>query len=49
VGYKLADLRARYNALVDDASLAADESQRLKDALEAGLTGYTYLDDTPLE
>ena len=49
VGYKLSDLRARYTALVDDASLAADESQRLKDALEAGLTGYTYLDDTPLE
>ena len=34
---------------VDDASLDAGESQRLKDALEAGLTGYTYLDDTPLE
>ncbi|MFL6586621.1 MAG: arginine decarboxylase [Luteimonas sp.] len=49
VGYRLEDLRARYTALVDDAALAADESQRLKDALEAGLTGYTYLDDTPLE
>ncbi|NYZ61901.1 arginine decarboxylase [Luteimonas deserti] len=49
VGYALADLRARYTALVDDAGLAADESGRLKAALEAGLTGYTYLDDTPLE
>ncbi|KLI99305.1 arginine decarboxylase [Luteimonas sp. FCS-9] len=48
VGYRLDDLRARYAALVDDAALAADESQRPKDALEAGLTGYTYLDDTPL-
>ncbi|MEN5060709.1 arginine decarboxylase [Luteimonas sp. TWI1416] len=49
VGYRLDDLRARYTAMVDDAALAADEAQRLKDALEAGLTGYTYLDDTPLE
>ncbi|MEN5117617.1 arginine decarboxylase [Luteimonas sp. TWI662] len=49
VGYRLEDLRARYTAMVDDAALAADEAQRLKDALEAGLTGYTYLDDTPLE
>ena len=49
VGYALPDLRARYAELVDDASLPGDESQRLKDALEAGLTGYTYLDDTPLE
>ncbi|MEN4902911.1 arginine decarboxylase [Luteimonas sp. TWI1437] len=49
VGYRLDDLRARYTALVDDAALTADEAQRLKDALEAGLTGYTYLDDTPLE
>ena len=49
VGYRLADLRARYTALVDAASLGTDESQRLKAALEAGLTGYTYLDDTPLE
>ncbi|UNK42445.1 arginine decarboxylase [Luteimonas sp. S4-F44] len=49
VGYRLDDLRARYTALVDDAALADEEAQRLKDALEAGLTGYTYLDDTPLE
>ncbi|WP_101926932.1 MULTISPECIES: arginine decarboxylase [Luteimonas] len=49
VGYALSDLRASYTALVDRAALPGDESQRLKDALEAGLTGYTYLDDTPLE
>ena len=49
VGYRLDDLRARYTALVDAAALDADESQPLRAALEAGLTGYTYLDDTPLE
>ena len=48
VGYGLADLRRSYATLVDRASLPDAESQRLKDALEAGLTGYTYLDDTPL-
>ncbi|MDH5822452.1 arginine decarboxylase [Luteimonas sp. RD2P54] len=47
VGYRLSDLRASYAALVDRASLPEDEAQRLKAALEAGLTGYTYLDDTP--
>ena len=26
----------------------AEEAERLDAALEAGLTGYTYLDDTPL-
>lgn len=47
VGYKLADLRREYAAKVDAANLPADESERLKAALEAGLTVYTYLDDTP--
>ena len=47
VGYKLADLRREYAAKVDAAHLPADESERLKAALEAGLTAYTYLDDTP--
>jgi arginine decarboxylase len=28
--------------------LPADEAQRLEDALETGLTGYTYLSDAPL-
>lgn len=48
VGYKLADLRAAYRGKVESAGLPADESQRMNDALEAGLTGYTYLDDSPL-
>ena len=47
VGYKLADLRREYAAKVDAANLSAAESDALKAALEAGLTAYTYLDDTP--
>ena len=47
VGYRLADLRAAYDARVDAARLPAAESAALKAALEAGLTAYTYLDDTP--
>ena len=48
VGYKLDDLRRAYRDKVDAAKLPADEAQRMNDALEAGLTGYTYLDDSPL-
>jgi arginine decarboxylase len=48
VGYKLDDLRRRYRALVTSAGLGATESERLNEALERGLTAYTYLDDTPL-
>jgi arginine decarboxylase len=47
VGYRLDDLRREYAAKVDAARLPADEGERLKAALEAGLTAYTYLDDTP--
>ena len=47
VGYKLADLRREYAAKVDAANLPAAEGDALKAALEAGLTAYTYLDDTP--
>ena len=49
VGYRLGDLRAAYAAKVDAAGLPGDEAQALKDALEAGLTAYTYLSDDPLE
>ncbi|HSM10863.1 MAG TPA: hypothetical protein VK827_04765, partial [Lysobacter sp.] len=49
VGYALADLRAQYQAKVAAAGLPQDEAARLNAALEAGLTGYTYLDDAPLE
>jgi len=48
VGYKLDDLRRAYRDKVEAAKLPADEAQRMNDALEAGLTGYTYLDDSPL-
>ncbi|MBB5207782.1 biosynthetic arginine decarboxylase [Chiayiivirga flava] len=48
VGYDLAHLRATYAANVDAANLPADEAARLKAALEAGLTGYTYLADEPI-
>ena len=49
VGYGLDDLRAAYRARVEAAGLPGDEAQRLAAALETGLTGYTYLDDTPLD
>ena len=45
VGYSLDALRAAYGDKVAAAGLPAAESARLGDALEAGLTGYTYLDD----
>jgi arginine decarboxylase len=48
VGYRLDDLRAVYRQRVEEAGLPGDESQLLSDALEAGLTGYTYLSDEPL-
>src|SRR5690606_5677570 len=48
VGYQVDDLRRSDREKVAAANLPAEEAQRLDDALEAGLTGYTYLDDTPL-
>jgi arginine decarboxylase len=48
VGYKLDALRTAYALKVDAAGLPADESARMKDALEAGLTAYTYLSDEPV-
>ncbi|HVQ33399.1 MAG TPA: arginine decarboxylase [Lysobacter sp.] len=48
VGYKLDALRAAYAKKVDAAGLPAEESGRMKDALEAGLTAYTYLSDEPV-
>ncbi|MCR6664265.1 MAG: arginine decarboxylase [Luteimonas sp.] len=48
VGYKLDDLRRIYKAKVGAAELSKSEAARLNEALEAGLTGYTYLDDSPL-
>ncbi|WP_312325904.1 arginine decarboxylase [Stenotrophomonas sp.] len=48
VGYSLADLRASYAERVAAANLSPERAQELSDALEAGLTGYTYLSDEPL-
>ncbi len=45
VGYDLAKLRAEYWNKIVAAKLPADEAQRMKAALEAGLIGYTYLAD----
>jgi arginine decarboxylase len=48
VGYSLADLRASYAERVAAARLSPERAQELSEALEAGLTGYTYLSDEPL-
>ena len=48
VGYKVDDLRRIYRAKVGAAELSKTEAARLNEALETGLTGYTYLDDAPL-
>ncbi len=48
VGYRLDDLRAEYRDKVAAAKLPVAEAERLSAALEAGLTGYTYLDDSPV-
>ncbi len=49
VGYSLAELRAAYREKVEAAKLPANESAMMLAALEAGLTGYTYLHETPHE
>ena len=47
VGYKLDALRRIYRARVGAVDLGKADAARLNEALEAGLTGYTYLDDAP--
>ena len=49
VGYSLNELRETYAAKVAAASLGETESAAMIEALEAGLTGYTYLHETPYE
>ena len=49
VGYKLDDLRRRYKAMVGAVDLSKAEAERMNEALERGLTAYTYLSDEPLE
>jgi arginine decarboxylase len=48
VGYRLEELRAAYRGRIEAAALPAAMAAHLADALEAGLTGYTYLSDEPL-
>ena len=48
VGYSLADVRAAYGEKIAAVGLGDAEATRLRDALETGLTGYTYLDGAPL-
>ncbi|AOD13664.1 arginine decarboxylase [Xanthomonas fragariae] len=48
VGYQLDTLRATYAERIAAAQLSPERAQQLSDALEAGLTGYTYLSDEPL-
>ena len=47
VGYDLAALRAAYRDKIAAAGVAATEAKALEKALEKGLTGYTYLAETP--
>lgn len=49
VGYRIDDLRQRYEDKLAAAALGEEEVVRLREALEAGLTGYTYLDSAPLD
>jgi arginine decarboxylase len=43
VGYDLQTLRANYRERIANAGVAGAEAERLYDALNAGLTAYTYL------
>jgi len=49
VGYNLDALRKEYRAKIATAGFTGNVAQQLESALEAGLTGYTYLDATPLD
>ncbi|HET7593538.1 MAG TPA: biosynthetic arginine decarboxylase [Rhodanobacteraceae bacterium] len=46
VGYRLDDLRAVYGERIAAAGIEGAAAQRMEAALEAGLTGYTYLRET---
>ena len=46
VGYKPDDLRAEYRQKLAAAGLSGDAGKSIEAALEAGLTGYTYLQET---
>jgi arginine decarboxylase len=46
VGYALADLRTSYRNKVEAAKLSEGDATAILAALEAGLTGYTYLQES---
>jgi arginine decarboxylase len=46
VGYKPDDLRAAYREKISAAGIAGAQARRIEAALETGLTGYTYLQET---
>ena len=46
VGYRVDELRARYRHLVEHADLDDAAAASALAALESGLTGYTYLEET---
>jgi arginine decarboxylase len=46
VGYSMERLRARYRHLVENSGMDAVSSTAAIEALESGLTGYTYLEET---
>ncbi len=47
VGYDSVEIREAYARKIAAAKLSAADAERLRGALEAGLTGYTYLEDAP--
>ncbi|MCC6562729.1 MAG: arginine decarboxylase, partial [Xanthomonadales bacterium] len=47
VGFAADDLRAAFAAKVAKAQVDAGFAQRIAADLEAGLTAYTYLEETP--
>ena len=47
VGFDIDDLRAAFAAKVAQANIDADLARRIAADLEAGLTAYTYLEETP--
>jgi arginine decarboxylase len=47
VGYDISELRLAFTRRLSAVHLPREESERLRGALEAGLTGYTYLQEAP--
>ncbi|HVF34282.1 MAG TPA: arginine decarboxylase [Candidatus Saccharimonadia bacterium] len=45
VGYDANEIRLAYSRKIAAANLAREDAERVRGALESGLTGYTYLED----